>query len=207
MPGVTSNNELTSQYSVRGGNYDENLVYVNDNEIYRPFLIRSGQQEGLSFVNSDLVSSVHFSPGGFGASYGDKMSSVLDVRYRKPVSRKGSLSLGLLTSSFHLEGITLDSKLTWLIGLRYKSSNLMLKTLDSKGDYQPVFADVQSLLTYRTGRNSVLNLLLTFSSNTYNFIPQSRVSSFGSSESSPRISMFSMAYNNLDSVKYLFFQN
>ena len=199
MPGVTSNNELSSQYSVRGGNYDENLVYVNDNEIYRPFLIRSGQQEGLSFVNSDLVSSVHFSPGGFGASYGDKMSSVLDVRYRKPVSRKGSLSLGLLTSSFHLEGITLDSKLTWLIGLRYKSSNLMLKTLDSKGDYQPVFADVQSLLTYRTGRNSVLNLLLTFSSNTYNFIPQSRVSSFGTEISAYQLFVL---FNGREKDKY-----
>ncbi len=179
MPGVTSNNELTSQYSVRGGNYDENLVYVNDNEIYRPFLIRSGQQEGLSFINSDLVSSIHFSPGGFGASYGDKMSSVLDVRYRKPVSRKGSVSPGLLTSSFHLEGLTRDSRLTWLLGVRYKSSNLMLKTLDSKGDYQPVYADIQSLFEYRTGKNSAVNLLLTYSSNKYNFIPQSRISSFG----------------------------
>jgi hypothetical protein len=180
MPGVASNNELSSQYSVRGGNYDENLVYVNDVEIFRPFLIRSGQQEGLSFINPDLVSSVSFSSGGFGASYGDKMSSVLDIRYRKPVTKKGSVSLGLLSSSAHLEGISNNGKLTWLAGARFKSSKLMLKTLDSEGDYQPVFFDLQSVLNYRTGINSTLSLLTTYSSNIYNFIPRSRSSTFGS---------------------------
>jgi hypothetical protein len=117
MPGVSSNNELTSQYSVRGGNFDENLVYVNDIEIFRPFLIRSGQQEGLSFINPDLISSVKFSSGGFSAMYGDRMSSVLDISYRKPVSEKGSVNPGLLTSSVHYEGITRDQKLSYLIGV------------------------------------------------------------------------------------------
>jgi hypothetical protein len=179
MPGIASNNEMSSLYSVRGGNYDENLVYVNDIEIFRPFLIRSGQQEGLSFINPDLTSSVRFSPGGFSASYGDKMSSVLDITYKKPVSDKGSVSLGLLTSSVHHEGISKNHKITWLIGARYKSSRMMLKTLDSKGDYQPVFADIQSIITYKSGNNSMLSFLGTYSSNTYNFIPQSRVSNFG----------------------------
>ena len=179
MPGVSSNNELSSQYSVRGGNFDENLVYVNDIEIYRPFLIRSGQQEGLSFINPDLTSSVQFSSGGFNASYGDKMSSVLDITYKKPVSNKGSFNLSLLTSSVHYEGLSKDHKLSYLIGARYKSSRMMLKTLDAKGNYQPVFADIQSLISYQTGRNSMLSLLGTFSSDIYNFIPESRVSTFG----------------------------
>jgi hypothetical protein len=180
MPGVSSNNELTSQYSVRGGNFDENLVYVNDIEIFRPFLIRSGQQEGLSFINPDMVSSVKFSTGGFSSIYGDKMSSVLDIIYRKPVSIKGSFNPGLLTSSIHFEGLSTNQKLSWLIGARYKSSRLMLKTLDSKGNYQPVFADIQSLISYKTGKKSNLSLLTAFSSNTYNFIPESRESTFGS---------------------------
>lgn len=179
MPGVSSHNELSSQYSVRGGNYDENLVYVNDIEIYRPFLIRSGQQEGLSFINPDLAGSVNFSPGGFSASFGDKMSSVLDIKYKIPVAARGSVSMGLLNSSAHIEGVNKSGKLTWIVGARYKSSRLMLKTLDSKGDYQPVFADVQSLISYKTGKNSTLSLLAAYSLNRYNFIPQSRTSTFG----------------------------
>ncbi len=179
MPGVSSHNELSSQYSVRGGNYDENLVYVNDIEIFRPFLIRSGQQEGLSFINPDLVSSVTFSSGGFDATYGDRMSSVLDIKYRRPTAFHESFSLGLLTSSAHAEGADKSGKLTWLIGARYKSTSLMLKTLDSKGDYQPVFADVQSLFSWKTGTNSSLSLLAAYASNVYNFIPQSMTSSFG----------------------------
>jgi hypothetical protein len=187
MPGVSSNNELSSQYSVRGGNYDENLVYVNDVEIFRPFLIRSGQQEGLSFINPDLVSSVKFSSGGFSAVFGDKMSSVLDITYRSPVSSKGSVSLSLLTSSVHYEGISKNKKISFLLGIRYKSSRLMLKTLDSKGDYQPVFADIQSLINFKTGQRSNLSLLSAFSSNTYNFFPQSRESSFGNDAAAYRL--------------------
>lgn len=179
MPGVNSNNELSSQYSVRGGSYDENLVYINDIEIFTPFLIRSGQQEGLSVINPELVSAVSFSAGGFNSSYGDKMSSVLDIRYRKPVKAAGSVSLGLLQSSAHFEGISKNSRWTLLAGFRYKSTKLMLKTLDSKGDYEPVFADIQSLVNFKTGKRSDLSLLLAYGSNTYNYIPQSRTSNFG----------------------------
>jgi hypothetical protein len=187
MPGVSSNNELTSQYTVRGGNFDENLVYVNDIEIFRPFLIRSGQQEGLSFINPDLVSSIRFSSGGFSAMYGDRMSSVLDITYRKPVSQRGSVNPGLLTSSMHYEGISRNNKLSYLIGVRYKSARLMLKTLDAKGNYQPVFADIQSLISYKTGEKSTLSFLSSYSSNTYNFIPRSRVSTFGNEASAYRL--------------------
>jgi hypothetical protein len=179
LPGVNSNNELSSQYSVRGGSYDENLVYINDIEIFTPFLIRSGQQEGLSVINPDLVSAVSFSAGGFNSSYGDKMSSVLDIKYRKPVKNAGSVSIGLLQSSVHIEGISKNSRLSWLAGVRYKSTRLMLKTLDSKGDYEPVFADIQSLINFKTGKRSDLSLLLAYGSNTYNYIPQSRTSNFG----------------------------
>ncbi|MFW5821118.1 MAG: carboxypeptidase-like regulatory domain-containing protein, partial [Bacteroidota bacterium] len=126
LPGVSSNNELSSQYSVRGGNYDENLVYVNDVEIYRPFLVRSGQQEGLSFINSDLISSIRFSAGGFNARYGDKMSSVLDIRYRRPEKFAGSASLSLLGGSLHLEGLSKNRKLSIIGGLRYKTTTYLL---------------------------------------------------------------------------------
>ena len=205
MPGVSSNNELTYQYSVRGGNFDENLVYVNDIEIFRPFLIRSGQQEGLSFINPDLISSVKFSSGGFSAIYGDRMSSVLDITYRKPVSEKGSVNLGLLTNSLHFEGVSRNKKLSYLIGLRYKSSRLMLKTLDARGNYQPVFADIQSLISYQAGEKSTLSFLSTFSSNSYNFIPQSMVSSFGNEAAAYRLFVLFAGqekdrYNTLNSV-------
>jgi len=122
MTGVASNNELSSHYSVRGGNFDENLVYVNDIEIYRPFLVRSGQQEGLSFLNSDMVSSIQFSAGGFEAKYGDKMSSVLDIQYKRPKETGGSLTLSLLGASAHLEGSAAKEKLSYLLGIRQKSN-------------------------------------------------------------------------------------
>ena len=122
LPGVTSNNELSSQYSVRGGNFDENLVYVNDIQIYRPFLIRAGRQEGLSFINSNLVSDIKFSAGGFDAKYGDKMSSVLDVQYKEPEEFAGSFSASLQGASFHLEGASKNHRLTYLTGVRYKTN-------------------------------------------------------------------------------------
>ena len=120
LPGVASTSELSSQYSVRGGNFDENLVYVNDIEIYRPFLIRSGQQEGLSFLNSDLTSSILFSSGGFDARFGDKMSSVLDIQYKRPEELAGSLSMSLLGATAHLEGSSKNKKFSHLTGFRYK---------------------------------------------------------------------------------------
>jgi hypothetical protein len=141
LPGVSSNNELSSQYNVRGGNYDENLIYVNDIEIYRPFLVRSGQQEGLSFINSDMVSSILFSAGGFDAKYGDKLSSVLDVQYRNPRTFGGTVQGSLLGGSVHLEGISKDARFSAIGGIRTRSNQYVLKTLDTKGDYKPFFAD------------------------------------------------------------------
>ncbi|HYX08961.1 MAG TPA: TonB-dependent receptor, partial [Bacteroidales bacterium] len=179
LPGVSSGNELSSQYSVRGGNFDENLVYVNDVEIYRPFLIRSGQQEGLSFVNPDLVSSVQFSAGGFESRFGDKMSSVLDITYRKPERKAGSASLSLLGGSAHYEGISGNKKFTWLAGLRYKTSKYLLTSLDTKGEYNPSFIDFQSYLTYQVSDKLELSFLGNIAQNKYNFIPKDRETQFG----------------------------
>jgi len=179
MPGVVSNNELSSQYSVRGGNYDENLVYVNDIEIYRPFLVRTGQQEGLSFLNSDLVSSVLFSAGGFEARYGDKLSSVLDIKYKHPTKFAASATASLLGASAHMEGISKNKQFSYLAGARYKTNQYLLNTLDTKGSYKPVFVDFQSLLTYKFNEKLELSVLGYISSNNYNLIPQSRETNFG----------------------------
>ncbi|MBP8669477.1 MAG: carboxypeptidase-like regulatory domain-containing protein, partial [Bacteroidia bacterium] len=141
--GVVSNNELSSEYSVRGGNYDENLVYVNDVEIYRPQLVRSGLQEGLSFINPDLVSGIKFSAGGFDAFYGDKMSSALDIKYKRPTEFAGKITYGLLGGGLSLEGTSKNNRFTYLIGARQKSTKYLLGTLDTKGNYKPVFYDVQ----------------------------------------------------------------
>ena len=179
LPGVSSRNELSSTYSVRGGNFDENLVYVNGIEVYRPFLVRSGQQEGLSFINPDLVSSVLFSAGGFEAKYGDKMSSVLDVQYRRPTKFAGTVSGSLLGSNLHLEGRSKDARFTWLIGARYKSTKYLLSKTDTKGDYHPFFADVQSYLTYELSTNWELDFLGNYASNKYQIVPQDRETDFG----------------------------
>ncbi|MBM3405412.1 MAG: TonB-dependent receptor [Bacteroidetes bacterium] len=179
LPGVSSRNELSSQYSVRGGNYDENLIYVNDIEIYRPFLIRSGQQEGLSFINPDLVSGIIFSSGGFDARFGDKMASVLDIRYKKPTSFAGSFDVSLLGASGHLEGTAIRKKLTYLVGARYKSNRYALKTLETKGDYKPSFFDFQGQLTYTVSKKFDLSLLGNYSRNSYRLAPESRETRFG----------------------------
>jgi len=179
MPGVASNNELSSQYSVRGGNYDENLVYVNDIEIYRPFLVRSGQQEGLSFINSDLVSSIQFSSGGFDAKYGDKMSSVLDITYKKPKTFAGSVSGSLLGGAAHLEYGSDSSRFSCLIGVRQKSNQYILSSLDTKGDYKPSFTDIQTYMNYDLSKKWSLSFLGDFARNKYNLVPQTRNTKFG----------------------------
>jgi hypothetical protein len=176
---VGSHDELTSQYSVRGGSYDENLVYVNDFEIYRPFLVRSGQQEGLSFVNSDLVSNVNFSVGGFEAKYGDKMSSVLDVTYKRPTHFAGSVSMSLLGASMHLEGASKNQKLTYLIGARQKSNQYLLQSQPTKGVYNPSFTDIQALVNYRINSKWEVEAIGNYARNRFTFFPQSQVSSFG----------------------------
>lgn len=176
---VGTNNELTSQYTVRGGNYDENLVYVNDFEIYRPFLTRSGQQEGLSFVNADLVSNVYFSVGGFQARYGDKMSSVLDVNYKRPTKFGGSFMLSMLGASMHLEGATKNKKLTYLFGFRQKSNQYLLQAQPTKGVYNPSFTDVQANVNYQPNEKWEFDLLANYARNRFSYTPEKSVSTFG----------------------------
>ncbi len=190
LPGVSSNNELSTQYSVRGGNFDENLVYVNGIEIYRPFLVRSGQQEGLSFVNSDLVSSISFSAGGFDAKYGDKMSSVLDITYKKPDKFGASVSLGLLGSQSHIEGINNNKRLSYLFGFRYKSNNNLLSGLDTKGDYKPFFYDFQTLISYELSEKWELSFLGNYANNTYELVPSNRETSFGTLNNSYQFKIY-----------------
>ena len=149
LPGVNSNNELSTQYSVRGGNFDENLVYVNGIEVYRPFLIRSGQQEGFSFVNSDLVSNVEFSAGGFQAKYGDKLSSVLDITYKKPVAFEATADLSLLGANTSVATASKNGKFTSITGLRYRDNSLFVEAKQTETNYRPVFVDGQTYLTYQ----------------------------------------------------------
>lgn len=179
LPGVHISNELSTQYSVRGGNFDENLVYVNDIEIYRPFLVRSGQQEGLSFVNTDLVQNVDFSAGGFQAKYGDKLASVLDITYKNPIKFGMTADLSLLGGSLSAEAVSKDSKLSGIIGLRYRDNSLVLNTLETKGSVKPVYADVQTYLTYKFTDRFHVNFLGNISSNTYEFQPKNRQTNFG----------------------------
>jgi len=177
--GLASNNELSSGYSVRGGNFDENLIYVNDVEIYRPFLARSGQQEGLSFVNSDMVENVAFSSGGFEARYGDKMSSIMDITYKRPTRFKASVSGGLLGATVHVEDAILKKRLRYVTGLRYRNNNYILRALDTKGEYKPYFVDWQGLVTFDVREDLEISALGMYNLNFYNFIPQNRQTSFG----------------------------
>jgi len=189
MPGVTSRNELSSQYSVRGGNYDENLVFVNDIEIYRPYLVRSGQQEGQSFLNPDLVSGISFSAGGFDAKYGDKMSSVLDIKYKKPSKFAGSFDVSLLGADAHLEG-KIGPKLAYLLGARYKSYSYFLKALDTKGSYKPRFFDVQGMLYYDISKKWELSFFGSFTNNSYKLTPQTQETSFGTLTEAYKIKIY-----------------
>ena len=169
---VGSNNELTSQYSVRGGNYDENLIYVNDFEVFRPYLVRSGQQEGLSFINPELARNVSFYNGGFQARYGDKMSSVLDIQYKKPRQFGGSAYVGLLEQGFHLEGITKNNKFTYLIGIRNRSNRNLLKSQETQGNYVPSSSDLQALLSYQLNAKNTIELLGNISQTKFTLIPE-----------------------------------
>ena len=188
LPGVSSGNELSSQYNVRGGSYDENLIYVNDIEIYRPQLIRSGQQEGLSFINGDLVSSLEFSSGGFEARYGDKLSSVLDVNYRKPDSFSLGAQVGMLGASFFMQGVkkkpiigtnSQKTKFTYLLGARYRGNKNVLNSMDAQGLYKSRFSDFQSLLTYYLNPRNRIELLFNAAQNRYRFEPEFQKTTFG----------------------------
>jgi hypothetical protein len=179
-----SGGELTSQYNVRGGNYDENLVYLNDFEIYRPQLIRAGQQEGLTFPNTDLIQSLTFSSGGFEARYGDKQSSVLDIRYKRPERTSGSAAVSLLGGSAHLEGAWQPGndrykKLRYLVGARYKTTRYLLGSLDVTGEYNPDFADVQTYLTYDFHHDWQLGLIGNYNRSNFYFQPRERSTAFG----------------------------
>ena len=179
-----SGGELSAQYNVRGGNYDENLVYVNDFEIYRPQLIRAGQQEGLTFPNIDLMRDLSFSSGGFESRYGDKLSSVLDIKYKRPDSVRASLSGSFLGASAHLEGsVKLDTgnyrRFRYLVGARYKTTKYLLGSLDIKGEYVPGFTDIQTYLTYDLSRNWQVAFLGNFNKSVFNFTPTSRSTAFG----------------------------
>lgn len=177
--GVSSNSELSSQYRVRGGNFDENMVYVNNIEIYRPFLIRSGEQEGLSFVNPDMVESLSFSSGGFDASYGDRMASVLDVRYKRPASAEGSARLSMLGASAHFAATAAGGKVSHITGVRYKSNRYLFNSMQTTGDYDPSFFDVQSFWTITPLRRVRLALLGYYARNRYRFEPENRETTFG----------------------------
>ena len=179
LGGVNSNNELSTQYSVRGGNYDENLVYVNEVEIYRPFLVRSGQQEGLSFTNSDLVQNIEFSAGGFQAKYGDKLSSVLDITYRKPVKFGASIEASLLGGSISAEGISKNKKWSALLGVRYRDNSLLVNSQETQSNFRPNFADVQTNINYNYSKKWQFSFLGNISQNKYNYQPLTRQTNFG----------------------------
>ncbi|MFK8104285.1 MAG: carboxypeptidase-like regulatory domain-containing protein, partial [Saprospiraceae bacterium] len=179
LPGVSSNNELSTQYSVRGGNYDENLVYVNEIEVYRPFLIRSAQQEGLSFVNTDLVSTVKFSPGGFQAKYGDKLSSVLDITYKNPSHFGAQFEASFLGASAALETVSKNKNFTSVSGIRYRDNSLLVNSQQTKTNLNPVFFDAQSYFTYRFSKKFNLNFLGNISLNDYQNEPLNRQTNFG----------------------------
>ena len=175
---ATSNNELTTNYNVRGGNYDENLVYVNGFLVYRPFLTRSGQQEGMSFIHSALVQSVRFSAGGFDAQYGDKLSSVLDITYKKPTVFKSSLMMSLLGAEAHVEQ-GLGERFNYIVGARYRSNGYLLNALPTQGSYNPVFTDAQISTNFSITENLIFSTLLHYSSNNYRFSPETSETDFG----------------------------
>jgi len=179
LPGVSFNNELSTQYNVRGGSFDENLVYVNGIEVYRPFLIRSGQQEGLSFVNPNMTQNVEFSAGGFQAKYGDKLSSVLDITYRKPKQFGLALEASFLGASATVEGTSKDDKFKAILGARYRNNSLFVNSEDTNSNFNPNYTDMQTYLSYDFSDKFSLDFLGSYSLNNYNFDPISRKTNFG----------------------------
>ncbi len=187
--GVVTTTELSSAYSVRGGSFEENLLYVNNMEIYRPFLVSGGQQEGLSFPNPDLIKDIKFSAGGWQAKYGDKLSSCLNIEYKTPTKFAASASLGLLGGTGHIEGSTKNRRLTYLLGVRHKSAAYLFNTFETTGSYQPRFTDVQGLVSYALSREkspinsqearTSIEMLVSYAQNRYQVIPQTRRTEFG----------------------------
>ena len=190
LPGVYSNNELSTQYAVRGGNYDENMVYVNEIEVYRPFLIRSGQQEGLSFTNTSMTDKVDFSSGGYQSKYGDKMSSVLDITYRKPEKFGGQLDASILGGGLTVDLASKDQKWTAITGVRYRNNALLVKSQDVDVDYKPRYLDAQSLITYQPSAKWEWSLLLNASKNVYEYTPQIKRTKFGTIGDAKEMSVY-----------------
>lgn len=193
LPGVSSNNELSSSYSVRGGNFDENLVYVNGIEIYRPFLVTGAQQEGLSFVNPDLVGNIEFSSGGWQPKYGDKFSSVLNIEYKQPKEFAASVSGSLTGGTVHLEAASKNEKVGYLLGVRHKNGQYLLNSLQVEGDYRPAFSDAQAYLHFDLAKGPVpngkttLGILGSYAQNNFLVIPESRVTTFGTRQTPLRL--------------------
>lgn len=179
--------ELSSAYNVRGGNFDENLVYVNGIEIYRPFLVRSGQQEGLSFINADMTEKVEFSAGGFEAKYGDKLSSVLDVTYIDPESFGAGVTLSFMGANVFAHDVSEDKRFSYNVGVRYRTNQYLLNSLDVTGSYRPNFTDIQSLLSYRLTSKLKAQWLTSYSRNSFLLVPESRSTSFGTIQSALRL--------------------
>jgi hypothetical protein len=205
MAGVVSNSELSSSYSVRGGSYDENMVYVNNMEIYKPMLTSSGQQEGLSFVNQDLVSSVEFSAGGWKAKYGDKLSSVLNITYKKPKKTEASFSGGLLGGTIHFGTASKNKRVSFVIGARNKNGRYLFKTLPVQGQYFPNYYDVQSYLSFDISRNyadnpgkTTIGILTSFANNNYEVIPQFQQTSFGTAQQTLQLNV---AFDGMELLK------
>lgn len=190
LPGVSSTNELSSQYNVRGGNFDENLIYINGIEIYKPFLVGSGEQEGMSVINPRLVSNIDFSAGGFSAEYGDKLSSALDITYKKPLLPAASLTLSMLGAEAHVEGTTLHHRLSYLVGARYKNNKYILGNMETKGIYQPNFTDVQGILSYNISPKWEVSAFGYYSRNNYTMVPETRETDFGNIQMSHRITIY-----------------
>lgn len=178
--GVSTHSELSSQYNVRGGSFDENSVYIDNVEIYRPFLVRSGQQEGISVINPDMVEKISFSTGGYEARYGDKMSSALNIKYRKPKKFEATASASMLGASAFI-GVS-NKKVSWSNGFRYKTTKHLLGSMDTKGEYSPTFIDYQTYLTYTPNKRWEIKLLGNISDNHYNFMPEDRETKFGTME-------------------------
>ena len=212
LPGVSSNNELSSTYSVRGGNYNENLVYVNGMPIYRPFIVSTGQQEGLSFINPNMVSDVSFSAGGWQPKYGDKLSSVLAVEYKTPSKFAGSVTASALGGGFHLEGADSNHRFSFVGGLRYKDSRWVLRNTDVGAEFKPWFIDYQSYLNYDlTNREkypndvrTTIGLLTSYAKNSYYIEPQTKETNFGTFNTAKR---FLIAFDGDETMSYNSYQN
>lgn len=199
LPGVNSNNELSTQYMVRGGNYDENLVYVNEIEVYRPFLIRSGQQEGLSFTNTDLVQNVEFSAGGFQAKFGDKLSSVLDITYRKPKEFAAAFEASFLGGSAAVDLVSKNKKWSAVTGVRYRNNSLLVNSQDTETNYKPTFADIQTNINYDISEKWQMSFIGNISQNKYSYEPLVRQTNFGTADQPMALAVY---YNGQEKDQY-----